>query len=85
MVYSAWKILFSIFNDMVTSNNKTPFEKQWNLLRDMSVLTKPHVLKEEGFPVILAKSFTGSSQRVSLCCLSCCSSITSNLYFPSPL
>ena len=65
MVLSAWKLLFSIINDMVGSSSLTPYEKQWNLLRDMAVLTKPHVLREEGFPLILAKTFGGKSQRVS--------------------
>ena len=64
MVYSAWKILFSIIADMVNSNPKTTYEKQWNLIHDLSILTKPHVLKEEGYPVIHAKSLSSSSQRV---------------------
>ena len=63
-MYSAWRILFSIISDMVNANPKTTYERQWNLLHDLSILTKPHVLKEEGYPVILARTYTANSQRV---------------------
>ena len=65
MVYSTWKILFSIIQDMMNANPQTAYEKQWNLIHDMSILSKPHVLREEGFPVILGKNYTGESQQVS--------------------
>lgn len=57
-------MLFSILNDVVSNNTQATYEKQWQLLQDMCMLSKPHVLKEEGFPIVIAKNVSGVGQRV---------------------
>ena len=66
MAYSAWKILFSLLSDLVQKQTpKTEYEKEWCLLQDMMVLSKPYLLTE-GFTVLLLKKDNSSSQNVSL-------------------